>query len=42
VSRRLPSLAEPIADRVRVASATELERWTDRILTASSLAEVIE
>ena len=37
--RRLPA---GTAARVREASETELERWTERVLTATSLADVLE
>src|SRR5260221_6802988 len=42
LQQRFGPLPEQIADRVRTANATELERWTGRILTAPSPTEVLE
>ncbi len=41
MERRFGSVASVTVERVRAASITHLDGWADRILTASSLEEVL-
>ncbi len=42
LAKRFGSLPENVLARVTVAEEADLDRWLDRILTASTLAEVLE
>ena len=42
LTKRFGSLPEGVVARVRVADEADLDRWLDRILTAPTLAEVLE
>jgi hypothetical protein len=42
LSTRFGALPESAAARIRGADASEVERWLDRVLTATTLADVID
>ncbi|MEZ4300158.1 MAG: DUF4351 domain-containing protein [Polyangiaceae bacterium] len=42
LERRFGSLPPEALTRIKEASSAEIERWADRILTAATLAEVLE
>ncbi len=42
LQRRFGPLPAPVRERVEQASQGDLERWLDQVLTASTLAEVLD
>jgi len=42
LGKKFGPLSAALSDRIRNASAEELDRWTERVLSATTLAEVLE